>query len=494
MPHAKAEVSWVPDPSADLTARHSRSAARTLGFAIKLAATGALPLALATAAQNVLGLLFTLVFARWLGAGGYASLAVLVSAFLVLSVPGTALQVATARRLGQAASLASRHDRANQRASTPAHAAAGAWPWLRALALITAGSLVLGLAAREPLARLLAVDTAWGAGLLPATAASWALLGVARGAWQALGHYRLVAASIVGDASLRIVAAAALVACGLDVTGAFAGSGVSFVVVALVLLALLHRSAPPRRVLAPHPPLLRLVRESAVPTAVLALLLALQELHVILAKHLNPDRVAGGYAAVAVAAKAIMWVAVGLSMYVVPESVRRISRARDPRTPALHAGALLTACAVAVVALFIVAGNELIRAAFGPELTGAMSALFPLGVAMALLAGTYVLAQYHVALGRRLPLPVLCAALAIEIAAALRFGHDPNLLAWALVAVFFATTVMLAASGLARPSPVSRREGRGSPSARWLTGSTYERTTVPSTDDRADRQVQDSSS
>lgn len=487
MPHAKAEVPWVPEPSVDRPARHGKSAVRTLGFTVKRAATGALPLALATAAQNVLGLLFTLVFARWLGAGGYASLAVLVSAFLVLSVPGTALQVATARRLGQAASLASRRDSDNQRASTPAHAAAGAWPWLRALALITAVSLVLGLAAREPLARLLAVDTAWGAGLLPATAASWALLGVARGAWQALGHYRLVAASIVGDASLRIVAAAALVACGLDVAGAFAGSGVSFVLVALVLLALLYRSAPPRAVLAGHPPLSRLVRESAVPTAVLALLLALQELHVIFAKHLNSERVAGGYAAVAVAAKALMWVAVGLSMYVVPESVRRIGQARDPRTPAFHAGVLLTACAVAVVALFILAGNELVRAAFGPELTGAVSALFPLGVAMALLAATYVLAQYHVALGRCLPIPVLCAALVIEIAAALRFGHDPNLLAWSLVAVFFATTVMFTASGLACPSVVSDPEGEACPRTRRLTGSTYERTTDSATHDPADR-------
>ena len=54
-------------------------------------------LALAVIATNTIALLFTVVFARVLGASDYGSLAALVSAFIILMVPGSALQIAVAR-------------------------------------------------------------------------------------------------------------------------------------------------------------------------------------------------------------------------------------------------------------------------------------------------------------------------------------------------------------------------------------------------------------
>src|ERR1051326_6265904 len=54
-------------------------------------------MAVAVMGQNLLGLVFTVVFARILGKDGYGSLAALVAAPLVLSVPGTALQGTVAR-------------------------------------------------------------------------------------------------------------------------------------------------------------------------------------------------------------------------------------------------------------------------------------------------------------------------------------------------------------------------------------------------------------
>ena len=53
----------------------------------------------AVIAQNVLALVFTIIFARLLGASGYGSLAVLVSAYIILMVPGSALQIAVAREV-----------------------------------------------------------------------------------------------------------------------------------------------------------------------------------------------------------------------------------------------------------------------------------------------------------------------------------------------------------------------------------------------------------
>ena len=55
-------------------------------------------------AANVIALVFTVVFARVLGASDYGSLAALMSAFIILMVPGSALQIAVAREVS--ASLA----------------------------------------------------------------------------------------------------------------------------------------------------------------------------------------------------------------------------------------------------------------------------------------------------------------------------------------------------------------------------------------------------
>ena len=68
----------------------ARSLARTdTGRAAGLAAS--------VIAGNVIALAFTVVFARVLGASDYGSLAALLSAFIILMVPGSALQIAVAR-------------------------------------------------------------------------------------------------------------------------------------------------------------------------------------------------------------------------------------------------------------------------------------------------------------------------------------------------------------------------------------------------------------
>ncbi len=80
----------------------------TLAASETLKAAG---LAAATLASNAVALVFTVIFARILGADGYGSLAALLSTFLILAVPGSAVQVAVARetalgRLGTGAELA----------------------------------------------------------------------------------------------------------------------------------------------------------------------------------------------------------------------------------------------------------------------------------------------------------------------------------------------------------------------------------------------------
>src|SRR3954447_10843142 len=64
--------------------------------------TRAAELGIAALLGNVVGLLFTLVFTRVLGQEGYGSLAALLSTFLILTVPGYALQTTVAREISAA--------------------------------------------------------------------------------------------------------------------------------------------------------------------------------------------------------------------------------------------------------------------------------------------------------------------------------------------------------------------------------------------------------
>ena len=84
-----------------------------------------------------------------------------------------------------------------------------------------------------------------------------------------------------------------------------------------------------------------------------------------MAKHVLTDAVAGVYAATTVAAKAVVWIAVGLGFWVLPEATRRAAGGGDPR-PVLGRGlaviAGLSACALTI---FAVVPELLLRTAFG---------------------------------------------------------------------------------------------------------------------------------
>ena len=113
----------------------------------------------------------------------------------------------------------------------------------------------------------------------------------------------------------------------------------------------------------------------------LTLLLGLQELHVIIVKHqAATDDAAGSYAVAAVAGKAIMWIAIGLGLYLLPEASRRAKRGEDARPILLRTLGLIAAMAVPAVLIYSVAGEPLLRIVFGKDLTQASDALPFLGL------------------------------------------------------------------------------------------------------------------
>ena len=400
-------------------------------------------LGVAVIAANVLALIFTVIFARVLGASGYGSLAVLLSAFIILMVPGSALQIAAAREVSR-----------DVAAGDP-NAGAGVHRWLKRLALATVGVAILAVPLRGVIAASINVDELWAAAAVPVTAMFWTILSVERGVLQGFQRYRTVALSIVGEASSRIAFALALVAVGLDVTGAFLGSAFSLLVVALVLLVPVERQLHGHH----HDPakdvrLRDLLAGAWIPVLGLTLLLALQEVPVVIVKHEASDDAAGSYAVAAVAAKAIIWIAVGLGMYLLPEAARRGKSGIDARPILVRTVGLIAAAAVPMVLIFTFAGKPLLAAVFGDDLTQASDALPWLGLAMTLLACAYLSVQYLLAMGRASFIWVLATCLALETVLLIMIGADLAAVALALFAVqvICASTTLLLSARQTGPS------------------------------------------
>jgi O-antigen/teichoic acid export membrane protein len=341
----------------------------------------------AVIAVNVIALVFTVVFARVLGASDYGSLAALLSAFIILMVPGSALQIATAREVSHAL------------ADGDPMAGSGVRRWLLRLVVATVVVALAAIPVRSLLGGVINVDELWAAAAVPVTAMLWMLVSVERGALQGFQRYRVLAFSLVGEAAARLVFAVLLVLGGLGVTGAFVASALSIAAVALVLLAPLSQHLPD-----PEPADVGRLRDLLVgswaPVAGLTLLFALQEVHIIVVKHAASGDAAGSYAVAAVAAKAIIWVAVGLGMYLLPEAARRARLGMDARPILLRTLGLIAAAAVPMVLIYATVGRQLLSAVFGEDLTAASDALPWLGGAMTLLACAYLSAQYLLALGR----------------------------------------------------------------------------------------------
>jgi O-antigen/teichoic acid export membrane protein len=380
-------------------------------------------MAAAQITSNVIALAFTVIFARILGASGYGSLAVLISAFIILMVPGSALQIAVAREVSRAA------------ADRSAEAGAGVRQWRRRLALGTVVVAALAIPARDVIASIVNVEEVWGAAAVPVTGMLWAILSVERGALQGFGSYRLVGVSIVGEATARLLFALALVGVGLDVTGAFLGNALALVAVGLGLAVPLHGQLPPRGRAEAARRLRDLLAQARVPVVGLTLLFALQEVHIIVVKHEASSDAAGSYAVAAVAAKAIIWVAVGLGLYLLPEAARRANLGVDARPILTRTLGLIVLCSVPALLIFVFGGEPLLAAVFGDDLTESAEALPWLGLAMALLACTYLSVQYLLALHRSTFVWVLAAAVVTEVALLAGIGADLEEVAMALFAV-----------------------------------------------------------
>lgn len=396
-------------------------------------------LGIAALVGNVVALGFTLVFTRVLGQDGYGSLAALLSTFLILTVPGYALQTTVAREISAAA------------AAGDPDAGAAVGRWLRRLVALALAVAVCAAFGRHLAAAVIGVrDVPWGAAGTLVAAALWLILSVERGALVGFQRYRLVGVSIVVEQAARLGFGLALVAANLGVTGAFVGTPLALAAVAVVLWRPLGRHVGRRREVheLPGHRLRDLARRAWAPICALGLIAWLQDGHIIIVKHLASSHDAGAWAAVSVAGKAIMFVAIGLAGYVVPEVARHAGRGLDPRAPLLRTMGLVAALAVPMVAVYALAAEPVLRLAF--HVKGGTGALPLVGLAMAMLAFSYLATQFQLALRRKRFVAALVVAAVAQPLLLLAIGSKLTALALGLAALNVGLTVLLLALVLPR--------------------------------------------
>jgi hypothetical protein len=401
-------------------------------------------LAGAMIANNVIALGSTVVFARLLS--DYGSLGALISYLLILTVAGQAMQVATAREgvlghlgLGPALLGTARN-------------------WTRSLLVVTVGLTVVSILLRHPIASAVGVehvvvkhhvhDYSWAAAFGIPAGCLYLEVSLLRGALQGVGDYKSVGFSLIGEQGARLIAGAAL-AVGLSVTGAYLGSLISYIAMSVYCMVRLRRYAgtyvpvatdsPPERPVALPPKrqvsLGRHVRGAFIPIAGLAVIAVLQNIDIIAAKHRFDSHTATSYAAVAVAAKVLIWIAIGAGFYLVPEVSRRRSEGQDTRPVLIRTLGIILVAALPCLLIYAFASHPLISSVFGAKKAGASSSLLPLGAAFTVLACTYLAIQYMLALKRTWFLLPLAAVAVAEPILLLQASRHPAGFATVVLAV-----------------------------------------------------------
>jgi O-antigen/teichoic acid export membrane protein len=390
-------------------------------------------LAGAMIANNALALAATVVFARLIG--DYGSLAALVAYLLILTVVGQAMQVATARegvigRLGVGEELL-----------------ATLKSWTRTMMVFTILVTVCSVLLRHPIADLVGVKhNPWAAAAGLPAACIYLEASLLRGALQGVGDYKTVGFSLIGEQAARLVFGTILAVVGLGVAGAYLGSLVAYVLISIycaweLARVVRARSSVPAserlstRTMRAAVGLWAHVRSAWVPIAGLAVIQLLQNIDLIAAKHRFSADLASSYAATAVAAKVLIWVAMGAGFYLVPECSRRHAEGKGTRRVLLQTVGVLAVCAVPCLLIFAVASHPLLAIVFGERRATASASLLPLGAAFTVLAATYLAVQYMLALKRRAFLIVLGAVAVAELPLLLQAPRHPAGFAAVVLAV-----------------------------------------------------------
>jgi O-antigen/teichoic acid export membrane protein len=408
----------------------------------KAALRRASPLAFAGVAANAANVIVTVAIAHLLTSRDYGSLGQLLVLFLVLSMPGSAVLVAVVRRV-TAWEMAGQAYRIK--------------PWATKVRRWGAvGLALLALVAwlsRSWIASLLSLPSPEGVAEFLIAGGAWGLLSFERGLIQANRNYTGLAWNLSVEAGVRTTLTVALIGIGLAVEGA------GLALLASMGAAIAHArwveertrpapALPPDEEVeledeagpgaAPSPVLpVESGDADALPTTVVAahdwavgrrhlaldlvaalvalfFLATLQGLDVEIVGRDAPHAV-GSYNAISVACKAVVFLAIVLSGYLLPEAVVRWRRGSHALSQLGVALALVAAPVVVLAILAAAVPDEMLRVLFGPDKVRAAPAFATLALAMGCLAASTLFTYYLLGIGRRRVLGILAVATVLTV-------------------------------------------------------------------------------
>jgi O-antigen/teichoic acid export membrane protein len=384
----------------------------------------AVPLAVAAALVGVASLLTTVFVAHVLTTRGYGALVVLIGLFTVLSLPGSALLVGVVRRVS-----AWEAGGARERVR----------PWMArvhrvgGVALVAWAALMVLL--RVPVAHALSLQGPSGVAEILTAGGVWVLVSIDRGLLQARRNYKALSVNLVIEATTRTALTVGL-ATALGLEGA--ALGLLFAELATAVHARLTSTRTWAQASPAVPGAVPLTDVSAADevhtardlvadlvTALgsLALLAVLQNADVILLGSQAPHR-SGAYGAISVPSKALVFGALVLVNYLLPEATIRHQQGSHALRQLGHTFVVVAIPCVTLLGLALVAPHRLLGVVFGHRLTAASPAFATLVLAMVLLCVTVVLTIYLLGVGWRWVVAVLGAgAAALVVGAALAGGR-----------------------------------------------------------------------
>ncbi len=450
-------------------AGHGASGGATTGGAVREAT----PLALAGLVANAANVLVTLIIARALSTRGYGTLAQLIALFFVLSMPGSALLVGIVQRV------------THWRAVGRRHLIPGWTSRVRRVAFgITAATFVVAVLVAAPLADALSVPSRAGLVVVLTAGAAWGLLCIDRGLLQASRAYNALAVNLLLEASLRSLLTVLLVVAGLGAAGAIGALLAGIVGADLharwayarharraeaagVPEAAAGPSMPPGVAFPPvdEPgaggrhvrPARRLRTDVGLALATLGMLGLLQNLDVVVLGRARPEA-AGTYAAISVASKALVFAALVLSSFLLPEAATRKAAGQHALRQLSGTLAVLAVPCGLLLVLAAIAPETLLRIAFGPRYVSASSALLPLALAMSCLGATVLFVHYLLGAGHRRAVLALGVGVVVALPA-LNAAHGAptatavtDLAVQAVLAAITGGLVLQAAFALRKPA------------------------------------------
>ena len=382
------------------------------------------PLAAAGVLANGASVILTVALARALTPHSYGVLNQLTGLYLILSMPGSAVVVAVVRRVTLWHDDGSGH--LVRRWAGRVH---------RQGSLLVLAWAILVFASRHGVAVVLNQQSGIGIAAILTAAAFFVLLSLDRGLLQAHRAYRPLAVNLLVEMGVRLVFVLVLVLAGFGPSGAAVGILVGEVVAAAHARwaavrawsggeGRLHWAAGswvaavrPDRVLQSGGAERRaVVLDLVVASISLSMVALLQNVDVLVVGRDNPTH-SGAYAAVSVTSKAIVFGAIVLGGYLLPEAAIRWRQGGHALRQLAVVLLLLGVPSVLLLGIALAAPEALLQFVFHHAYTSAADALAPLVLAMILLSVSVVLTMYLLAVGRRWVAGVLVVgALALTLA------------------------------------------------------------------------------